>query len=104
MSQHRIPLSRKTFFPLALHLCRDINYCVASLFLCFVSTFVVIIFSFVITKFLRIACCCYLDIKLLCRNIFLLSCTAKSELYVATDFENVMIYDLCHYLNCLLKH
>ena len=58
-------------------------------FLWFFSTFVEIIFSFVMTEFLIAACCFCRDIKLLCHNIVLLSSTVESKLYVTTDFENV---------------
>ena len=71
----------------SLLLGRNINYFVATLFLWLFSTFVA-------TKFLTIACCCCRDIKILCRNIFLLYCIAESELYVTTDFENVATYFL----------
>ena len=75
MSQHKI-----LFF---LTSCRNINYCVATFFLWLFLTFVVKIFSFVMTEFLIVTCCC-------CHDIVLLSCTAESELYVTIDFENVV--------------
>ena len=53
-----------------------------------------IIFSFVAIEFLIASCCCYRDIKLLCRDIVLLSYTAESELHVATNFKNVVTYFL----------
>ena len=90
MSKHSFPLSQQIFLPSALHLCRDINYCVTTFFLWFFSTFVTTIFYFVATKFLTTACCCYCDIKLLCRYIVLLSRTVESKLYVTTEFGNVV--------------
>ena len=55
-------------------------------FLWFFSTFVAIILSFVVTEFLIVACCCCYERYFLCRNIILLSSTAKSELYVVIYF------------------
>ena len=91
--RHSFLLSRQIFFPSALQLCCDIHYCVVTLFLWFFSTFVTIIFSFFTTEFLIVVCCCR-DKYFLCCDIVLLSFTAESELYVATDLENVATYFL----------
>ena len=92
-------MSRQIFLPLVLQLCCDVYYYVAIFYLWFFLTFVTIIFSFVVTEFLTVACCCCRDRYFLCRDIVLLSCTAESELYVATDLENVATY----FLHCSLS-
>ena len=86
-------MSRQIFFPSALPLCHNINYFVETFFLRFFSTFVETIFSFVVTEFLIVSGCCH-DIKILCHDIVFLSSTTESELYVATDIENVATYFL----------
>ena len=60
----------------------------------FFFTFVAIRFSFVVTKFLKVACCCCRDKHFLCRDIVLLSCTARTELCVATNSEDDATYFL----------
>ena len=82
MSRHSFPLSRHIFLPSALHLCHEKITMLRHSF-CGSSQ------PFVTIEFLIATCCCCRDIKLLCRDIVLLSCTVESELYVATDFENV---------------
>ena len=77
---------RDKYFASSSSLCRDINYCVATFFLWFFSTFFVTIISYVAIEFLSVVCGCCRDIKLLCHDILLLPYNAKSELYVATYF------------------
>ena len=68
-------------------------------FLGFFSTFVATIFSFVATTFLIVACCYCRDKPFLYPDIVLLSCTAETELCVATNSKDVATYFLIRSLS-----
>ena len=54
-----------------------------------VSTFVAIIFLFIMTEFVKVACCYFHDRLFLCRDIVLLSFIAETKLSVMTNSEYV---------------
>ena len=114
MSRHKKFVATNLSFFAVPEKCRDINFFVAinifafnsstlsrhSLLCCDILYGVLIflcrgnIFFFFSTEFLIVACCCCRDRPFLCRDIVLLSCTAETELCVATNSEDVAIYFL----------